>query len=156
AGARAPTGAVRIEAMNATIREGHAPALIVALEAGDKLVSEAGAMMFVTGEIARNVEMPGGLSGGLKRAMLSGESMYLTTYMARGPGAVGLSGPFPGSIKQYELDGEIICERHAYLAHIGDVKIEPAFAKKMGMGFGGGGEGFVLQRLSGKGTVWIH
>ena len=142
--------------MNATIREGHAPAVIISLEAGDKLVSESGAMMFLTGDVARNIEMPGGLTGGLKRAVMSGESMFLTTYVARGPGAVGLCGPFPGSIKQYELDGEIICEKHAYLGHHGDVKIEPAFTKKLGMGFAGGGEGFILQRLSGKGTVWIH
>jgi uncharacterized protein (TIGR00266 family) len=103
-----------------------------------------------------DVEMPGGLMGGLKRAVLAGESLFLAKYTARGAGAVGLCGPFPGSIRQHELDGEIICEKHAYLAHYGDVAIETALAKKMGMGFTGGGEGFILQRLRGKGTVWLH
>ena len=77
-------------------------------------------------------------------------------YKARGAGAVGITGPFPGSIRQHELDGEIICEKHAYLGHYGEIEIESAFAQRLGMGIRGGGEGFFLQRLRGKGTVWIH
>jgi uncharacterized protein (TIGR00266 family) len=142
--------------MEAKVREGHAPAVVVSLQPGERLVSEAGAMMFISGDVAMDVEMPGGLAGGLKRAVLSGESMFLATYAARGAGAVGLCGPFPGSIRQHELEGEILCERHAYLAHFGDVAIESAFAQRMGMGLMGGGEGFVLQRLRGTGTVWLH
>ena len=142
--------------MQATIREGQAPAVLVSLDAGEKLVSEAGAMMFISGEIAMDVEMPGGVGGALKRKLLAGESLFLATYSARGAGAVGLSGPFPGSIRQHELEGEILCERHAYLAHVGDVRIEPALAQRAGMGVLGGGEGFVLQRLQGTGTVWLH
>jgi uncharacterized protein (TIGR00266 family) len=142
--------------VNATIREGHAPAVVVALEPGEKLTSEAGAMMFISGDVQMDVELPGGLMGGLKRAALSGESMFLVNYTARGSGAVGICGPFPGSIRQHELDGEIICEKHAYLAHVGEVAIESALAKKLGMGIAGGGEGFFLQRLKGKGTVWLH
>lgn len=142
--------------MDATIKAGQAPAVIVSLQAGEELTSEAGAMMFLSGDIAMDMEMPGGVMGGLKRAVMSGESMFLAKYRARGAGAVGLCGPFPGSIRQHELDGEIICEKHAYLAHHGEVAIESAFAKKAGMGFLGGGEGFFLQRLRGKGTVWLH
>ena len=142
--------------MNAQIREGQAPAVVVALDAGEKLVSEAGAMMFISGDITMDVEMPGGVAGALKRKVLAGESLFLTTYNARGAGAVGICGPFPGSIRQHELDGEIICERHAYLAHVGDVAIESAFSQRLGMGIGGGGEGFTMQILRGKGTVWLH
>jgi len=142
--------------MEATIREGQAPAVVVALQQGERLTSEAGAMMFVSGDVSMEVEMPGGLAGGLKRKLLAGESMFLTHYVANSPGAVGITGPFPGSIRQHELDCEIICERHAYLGHFGEVAIESAFAQRLGMGFHGGGEGFVLQRLRGKGTVWLH
>jgi uncharacterized protein (TIGR00266 family) len=142
--------------MNATVRTGQAPAVVVALEPGEKLTSEAGAMMFITGDITMDVEMPGGLAGGLKRKLLAGESMFVTHYNARGAGAVGICGPFPGSIREHELDGEIICEKHAYLGHFGDVQLESAFAQKLGMGIRGGGEGFFLQRLKGKGTVWLH
>ncbi len=142
--------------MEASIREGQAPVVVVSLEASERLTSEAGAMMFISGDIAMDVEMPGGLMGGLKRKLLSGESLFLTRYVARSAGAVGITGPFPGSIRQHELDGEIICEKHAYLGHVGDVEIESAFAQRLGMGIRGGGEGFFLQRLRGKGTVWLH
>jgi uncharacterized protein (TIGR00266 family) len=142
--------------MEATVREGHAPAVVIALQAGERLTSEAGAMMFISGDISMDVEMPGGLMGGLKRKVLAGESLFLTRYTASGAGAVGITGPFPGSIRQHELDGEIICEKHAYLGHHGDVEIESAFAQRLGMGVRGGGEGFFLQRLKGKGTVWLH
>jgi uncharacterized protein (TIGR00266 family) len=142
--------------MQATVSEGQAPAIVVALEAGERLTSEAGAMMFISGDISMDVEMPGGVVGGLKRKLLAGESLFLTRYLANGPGAVGVTGPFPGSIREHRLDGEIICEKHAYLAHHGDVAIESAFAQRLGMGIRGGGEGFVLQRLKGKGTVWLH
>lgn len=139
------------------MREGQAPAVVVALQPGERLTSEAGAMMFVSGDVSMEVEMPGGLMGGLKRKLLAGESLFLTRYVANGAAAVGITGPFPGSIRRHDLDGEIICEKHAYLAHVGDVEIESAFAQKLGMGFrGGGGEGFFLQRLTGKGTVWLH
>jgi uncharacterized protein (TIGR00266 family) len=142
--------------MEATIKEGHAPALVFALAPEDEVVAESGAMMFVSGDVSMELEMPGGLSGGLKRSLLAGESLFFTRYKARSAAAVGLAGPYPGSIRRHELDGEILCERHAYLAHAGDVTIEHAFAKKLGMGLLGGGEGFVLQRLRGAGTVWLH
>ena len=126
--------------MEATIREGQAPAVVVTLQQGERLTSEAGAMMFVSGDVSMEVEMPGGLAGGLKRKLLAGESMFLTHYVANSPGAVGITGPFPGSIRRHELDGEIICERHAYLGHFGEVAIESAFAQRLGMGFHGGGD----------------
>ena len=83
--------------MEATIREGHAPAVVIALEPGEQLTSEAGAMMFISGDVTMDVELPGGLVGGLKRAVLAGESLFLAKYTARGAGAVGICGPFPGS-----------------------------------------------------------
>jgi uncharacterized protein (TIGR00266 family) len=142
--------------MEATVREGQAPAVVVSLQPGERLTSEAGAMMFISGDISSEVEMPGGLKGGLKRKLLAGESLFLCHYTANGAGAVGITGPFPGSIRQHELDGEIICEKHAYLAHHGEVEIESALSQRLGMGLHGGGEGFFLQRLEGKGTVWLH
>src|SRR5436853_2328792 len=116
--------------MEATVREGHAPAVVVALQPGEQLSSEAGAMMFISGDIAMDVEMPGGLVGGLKRKLLAGESLFLTRYVASGAGAVGITGPFPGSIRQHELVGEIICEKHAYLGDYGDLEIGGAVAQR--------------------------
>jgi uncharacterized protein (TIGR00266 family) len=142
--------------MEATIREGHAPAVVVSLGPGETLKTEAGAMMFLSGDIISGVEIPGGMTGGLKRKMFAGESIFLATYMARGAGVDGVCGPFPGSIRQVELDGELICEKHAYLGHVGEIVIEHVTAKSIGAGFTGGNEGFFLQRLKGKGTAWIH
>ena len=132
--------------MEATVREGQAPAVVIALQPGERLTSEAGAMMFISGDISMDVEMPGGLMGGLKRKLLAGENGRGTTFRLQ----------FPGSVRQHELKGEIICEKHAYLGHFGDVEIESAFAQRLGMGVTGGGEGFFLQRLKGEGTVWLH
>ena len=142
--------------MDATIREGQAPAVIISLAPGEKAWSDAGALTFISGDVTMDVEMPGGLAGGLKRKVLAGESLFLTTYTARGAGVVGITGPFPGSVRQVELDGELICERHAYLGHVGDVEISAVTARSIGAGMTGGHEGFFLQVLKGKGTVWIH
>src|SRR6266550_2126173 len=142
--------------MEATVREGHAPAVVVALQPGERLTSEAGAMMFISGDISMDVEMPGGLAGGLKRKLLAGESLFLTRYTANGAGAVGITGPFPGSIRQHELDGEIICEKHAYLGHFGEVEISSALAQRMGMGIMGGGEGLFLVHMTGPGHVTLQ
>src|SRR5439155_2792680 len=99
--ASAPHADVGSPAVEAKIREGHAPAVVVALAAGEQLTSEAGAMMFMSGDVAMDVEMPGGLVGGMKRALLAGESLFLAKYTARGAGVVGLCGPFPGSVRQH-------------------------------------------------------
>jgi uncharacterized protein (AIM24 family) len=122
--------------MEATVRDGQAPAVVVALQPGERLTSEAGAMMFVSGDISIDVEMPGGLAGGLKRKLFAGESLFLTRYQANAAGAVGITGPFPGSVRQHELDGEIICEKHAYLGHYGEVEIERRACPKAGHGRG--------------------
>lgn len=145
-----------VAGMQSTIREGHSPAVVVALAAGEQITSEAGAMMFVSGDVDMDVQMPGGIKGGLKRRVLGGESMFVTTYSARGSGAVGLCGPFPGSIREHALDGEIICERHSYLGHHGEITLEPILAHGAGLGFRAGGEGLFMQRISGRGTVWLH
>src|SRR6266516_959539 len=89
-------GRYRIAGVQATVREGHAPAVVIALEPGEQLTSEAGAMMFVSGDVEMDVEMPGGLTGGLKRSMRSGESLFLATYSARAAGAGLLLVPMTG------------------------------------------------------------
>src|SRR5438128_12041745 len=123
--------------MEATVREGQAPAVVVALLPGERLTSEAGAMMFISGDISMEVEMPGGLVGGRKRKLLAGESLFLTRYVANGPGAVGSTGAFPGSSRRHERDGETSGEKHAYLGHGGEGESESAVAQLLGMGTGG-------------------
>jgi uncharacterized protein (TIGR00266 family) len=144
--------------VQARISSGHTPAVVISLEPGEEVVAEAGAFMFMSGGVRMQAELHGGLGAGLRRK-LAGESLFLTTYRADTvAGAVGLTGPYPGSLREVELHGSraIVCERHAYIAHHGDVTLEKVFAKRLGMGFFGGGEGFTLQRLSGTGSVWLH
>jgi uncharacterized protein (TIGR00266 family) len=143
--------------MEATIREGQAPALVVQLGEDEEITGEPGAMMFITGNVAMESEAAvGDIKSGIKRA-IGGESVFHVRYKGgSGGGVVGLTGPYPGSIREHELEGDIICERHAYLCHHGEVTVEPILAMKRGMGVMGGGEGFVLQKISGKGTVWLH
>jgi uncharacterized protein (AIM24 family) len=97
--------------------------------------------MFITGNVAMDAEAAvDSVKSGIKRA-LAGESAFHVTYKAGpGGGVVGLTGPYPGSIREHELDGEIICERHAYLCHHGEIEIDPILAVKRGMGVMGGGE----------------
>ena len=143
--------------MEAQIREGQAPALVVQLAEGEEVTGEPGAMMFITGNVAMEAEAAvGDIKSGIKRA-IGGESVFHCRYKAgSGGGVVGLTGPYPGSIREHTLEGDIICERHAYLCHHGEVSVEPILAMKHGMGITGGGESFVLQKISGTGTVWLH
>jgi uncharacterized protein (TIGR00266 family) len=143
--------------MQSTISGEVTPALSVTMSAGESLYAQSGAMMYLTGDIEWNAEMKGGLMGGLKR-MVSGESLFLTTYQASGQGGVlGLAPPYPSQLHEIDLRGgrEVVAERGAFLAATSDVEVEVAFQKKLGAGFLGG-EGFVLQRLKGEGTAWVH
>lgn len=143
--------------MDAKVTGNTTPALAMELSPGDNLFAQSGAMLYMTGDVEMNVEMKGGLLGGLKRKVLSGESLFLTTFEAgSGGGSLGLAAPYPGSIRQIELNGtnEILAERGAFLAASGDVNIESAFKMKLA-GFLGG-EGFLLQKLTGRGTAWVH
>ncbi len=143
--------------MQSTISGAIAPALSIALNAGEEINAQAGALMYMTGGVTLSTEMKGGLMGGLKR-MVSGESAFLTKFAAEGQGGtVGLAPSHPGSIQEIQITGgrTILAERGAYLCSSTTVETEVAFQKKLGAGFLGG-EGFVLQRLHGEGTAWIH
>jgi uncharacterized protein (TIGR00266 family) len=131
-------------------------ALVLNFEKGEKVLSEAGAMMYKKGEIAIDAEMTGGLWGGIKRAIMS-ESLFLVTYNATGSdGELGLAPPYPGHIRSVQLNNSsIICQRDAFLCAHGDITTHIAFTKKLGFGFFGG-EGFILQKISGTGEVFIH
>lgn len=143
--------------MQSTINGTVTPALSINMSPGESLFAQSGAMMYLTGDIEWNAEMKGGLMGGLKR-MVSGESLFLTTYEATGQGGVlGLAPPYPSQLHEIQLTGgrEIMAERGAFMAATTGVEIEVAFQKKIGAGFLGG-EGFILQRLKGDGTAWVY
>jgi len=133
-------------------------AVIVALDPGEIVQAESGAMMFMEQGVEMNTEMQGGLFGGLKR-MVAGESLFLVTFINNGRDKrrVAFAAPYPGKIITLNLaeTGSMICQRDAYLASAYGIEIEMAFTRRLGAGFFGG-EGFILQRLSGDGYAFVH
>jgi len=127
----------------------------IQLEDGETIQSEAGAMRYMTGNVTMEAKMKGGLFKGLKRA-ISGDSFFLVDYKAHGgSGIVGLGGFAPGKIVDLDIgQGTWIVQKTGYLGSEVDVDLDIAFQKKLGSIFFGG-EGFVLQRLSGKGIAFV-
>jgi uncharacterized protein (TIGR00266 family) len=132
-------------------------AVILSLTQGDAVRAEAGAMMYMTEGVEMDARMDGGLLGGLKRALLVGESFFITWFRCEAPKArVAFAGPYPGKIIPMELKGsQILCQKDAFLCAVGDIDISVAFTRRLGAGFFGG-EGFILQKLEGTGLVFAH
>ena len=127
----------------------------VQLEPGEELMSTAGSMSYMTGNVRMEAKMEGGLFKGVKR-MFSGESLFLVKYHAEGgSGIVGLGGDVPGKIMDIDVTRcPWIVQKTGYLGSEPTVDLDIAFQKKLGnMLFGG--EGLILERLSGKGIAFI-
>jgi uncharacterized protein (TIGR00266 family) len=130
-------------------------AVVVNMTEGEEVRAEAGSMMFMTQGIQMDTQMTGGLFGGLKR-MLTGESLFIPYFRCLAPsGIVAFAAPTPGKVQQLDLDGRAwLCQRDSFLFSTSGIEINIAFTKKISVGFFGG-EGFILQKLSGFGTVFI-
>lgn len=131
--------------------------LDIYLSQGESLYTESGGMAWMTGDIDMNTNTRGGLMKGLARSF-AGESLFLTTYTCQGPGALITFTPeAPGTIIPVELQaGESrICQKDAFMVAEETVELEVHFRKKLGAGIFGG-EGFVLQKLTGPGTAWAE
>lgn len=126
------------------------------IEPGEVLQSQAGAMVSMSGNVNMKSKMEGGLLSGLKRS-LSGSSFMLVNYTAEGgPGMVNLAGNAPGKILDIDVGkGTWLCQKTAFLCCQNSVNLDMAFQKKLGSIFFGG-EGLVLQKLSGSGMAFIH
>jgi len=118
--------------------------------------AEAGAMLYMAGDVDMDTSMKGGIWGGLRR-MVVGESLFMTRFRARGPAQVAFAAPHPGNVKRLDLDGRSgwLCQRDSFLCATDGAEGGIAFTKRFGAGLFGG-EGFILERLSGEGTVFIH
>ncbi len=143
-------------------------AVIITLDQGERVVAEAGAMMYMQDGIdmqttldpnAEGGSMVGKLLGGAKRA-LGGDSFFMTTFtnQARPPRDVAFAAVTPGKIHPVDLKdwgGKIIAQRDAFLCAARGIHVSVAFSKRLGAGFFGG-EGFILQRIEGDGLVFLH
>lgn len=127
------------------------------VQPGEMLISESGTMVYMSGNATMNAKARGGLWKGVKRKF-AGESFFLVEYQVQGgPGYVAFGGNCPGTIKPMDLRGgkQYITQKDAFLASEATCDFDIAFQKKLGAGLFGG-EGFILQRHWGEGTVFLH
>ena len=132
------------------------PVVICEVDAGETVVCESGSMSWMT----PNMEMQtsGGGFGKMFGRMLSGENMMQNRYTAKNDrGMIAFASSFPGKIIPVEItpSSPIICQKRAFLAATEGVELNVHFQKKI---IGGlfGGEGFVMQRISGHGTAFLE
>lgn len=140
--------------MRYEIKGDNLPVAICYLEPNETIYTESGGMGWMTNNFEMDTNMKGGLFGGIGRA-LSGESLFMTYYTCKGrEGMIAFPSSFPGKIVPLELkEGQsIIAQKHAFLAAQPSVKLEIFIKKKLGAGFFGG-EGFILQKLTGPGIA---
>ncbi|MFP4385414.1 MAG: TIGR00266 family protein [Spirochaetia bacterium] len=131
----------------------------VTLDPGEGVRAEAGAMIYMEEGIEMQTSTGGGIFKGLKR-MITGESFFITSFLNDSPGRsnVGFAAPYPGKIIPLDLSshgGNFICQKDSFLCAAQGIEVEVAFTKRLGAGLFGG-EGFILQRLSGDGLSFIH
>jgi uncharacterized protein (TIGR00266 family) len=125
------------------------------LDRGERIVSQTHQMAWMSDGIAMDTHTGGGLFAGLKRAM-SGGSLFITEYIAEAPGHVAFAPRFPGTIMPVQLrpGQSLICRKETFLCAEYSVSLDIAFQQRLGAGFFAG-EGFILQRVTGPGTVFL-
>ena len=142
--------------MNYEIKGEPMPVVICDLNAGETMITEKGSMVWMS----PNMEMQTS-AGGIGKAfgrMFSGESMFQNFYTAKGgPGMIAFASSFPGAIRAVEIGPgkSIVCQKSAFLASEQGVELSVFFQKKLGAGFFGG-EGFIMQKLSGHGVAFLE
>ena len=143
-------------------------AVIVTLDPGEAVIAEAGAMMYMQDGIrmATTLDATGAQTGlmgkllGAGKRLLTGESFFITMFANEGaaPRDVAFAAPYPGKVVPVDLaewGGTLIAQKDSFLCGARGVDLTIAFNRRIGAGFFGG-EGFILQRLSGDGLVFLH
>ncbi|MBO4921763.1 MAG: TIGR00266 family protein [Lachnospiraceae bacterium] len=131
------------------------PVVICQLSDGETMITEKGAMSWMSPNM--RMETVGGGIGKMFGRAFSGESMFQNHYTAVGNGLIAFASSFPGSIKAFEITpgNELICQKSAFLASTSGIELSVFFNKKLGSGFFGG-EGFIMQKLSGNGLAFVE
>ena len=132
------------------------PVVICRLEDGESVICESGAMSWMSPNL--EMETAGGGAGKMFGRMFSGESMFQNRYKARGgAGMIAFASKFPGDIRAVEITPStpVICQKGAFLASTEGVEMSVAFQQKFSTGLFGG-EGFIMQKLSGNGVAFIE
>ena len=141
--------------MRYEIEGGSLPAVILHLNAGETIISEVGGRTWARGPVL--TETKGGSVGKAFGRILSGESLFLSHYTAQGPAEIAFSSSFPGRIVARVLGpGEsVICQKSAFLCASLGVELSVHFQKKLASGMFGG-EGFIMQKVTGPGLVFFE
>lgn len=131
------------------------PVVVCDLTGGESMITERGSMCWMS----PNMQMQT-TAGGIGKAfgrMFSGESMFQNIYTAQGDGMIAFAASFPGSIKAVEITPEhpVVVQKSGFLASESGVELSVFFQKKAGAGFFGG-EGFIMQKLSGRGMAFLE
>lgn len=143
--------------MKYEITGGNFPVVICHLDANESMITEKGAMAWMSPNMKMDTSTNGGIGKAFGR-MFSGESMFQNIYTAEGgSGMIAFASSFPGSIKALEISPShtFICQKSAFLASETGVTLSVHLQNKAMKGFFGG-EGFIMQKLSGNGTAFIE
>lgn len=139
------------------IQGGDLPVVICYPQDGQCLKTEKGAMSWMSPNMQMSTNAGGGF-GGVFGRMVSGESIFMNEYRAvGGPGMIAFASSFPGSILPYQVTpgNDIIVQKGGFLAMEDGLQLSVAFQRKFGAGLVGG-EGFIMQRISGNGMVFLE
>lgn len=132
------------------------PVVICELENGETMITESGAMSWMSPNM--QMETTGGGIGKMFGRALSGESLFLNRYTAQnGNGTIAFASSFPGSIRAFNIapGQEIVAQKSAFLAATAGVDLSIFFQQRIGSGLFGG-EGFIMQKVSGNGTAFLE
>lgn len=141
--------------MQYEIKGGAFPIVVCHLNQGEQMITEKGSMVWMSP--CMHMETQGGGIGRMLSKAFSGESMFQNVYTAQQNGMIAFGSSFPGSIKPIMIDAyhEMILQKSAFLASESGVRLSVHFNKKIGAGLFGG-EGFIMQRLSGFGMAFAE
>ncbi|MCH5188110.1 MAG: TIGR00266 family protein [Oscillospiraceae bacterium] len=133
------------------------PAVEITLQKGESIYTQSGGMSWMTDGFTMETSTKGGVLKGLARSF-SGESMFMATYTANSDDSkITFAASVPGEIKPLSIDAshEYIAQKGAFLCAENNVNIKSVFTKSFGAGLFGG-EGFILQEISGSGTAFLE
>jgi uncharacterized protein (TIGR00266 family) len=160
-GGAAAAAAPASEPLDYTIQGDNLQIARVRLKAGQEVYAEAGKMVYKTANVQWESRMTGATLGeklmGVLKRTVTGESLFFTYFRADSSGEVGFAGSYPGRIQVFDLKAgqSIVAQRDAFLFAQPSVQFNVAFVKRLGAGFFGG-EGFILEKFTGPGAVFIH
>ena len=141
--------------MRYELKGGNFPVVVCHLDSGEQMITERGSMVWMSPNM--QMETQGGGLGRMFSRAFSGESMFQNIYTAHGAGMIAFGSSFPGQIKPITIGpgSEMILQKSAFLAAESSVVLSTHINQKLGAGFFGG-EGFIMQRLSGSGTAFVE